>query len=239
MNILVFQHLPVEHPGSFRPLWRRDGIVPTVVELDEGQRIPYDLNPFDALVVMGGPQDVWQEFFYPWLAPEKAAIAHFVRNLRRPFLGICLGHQLLADALGGRVGPMDAPEVGIVEVNLTAEGQRDRLFAGLPAPLTTLQWHGAEVTELPEGATALAGNAHCPIQAFRYGACAYGLQFHVEVTPDTVSEWREVPAYAAALDSAMGQNGAEIFARTTAELMADFESIAAKMHANFLSTYAV
>lgn len=238
MNVLVFQHLDVEHPGSFRPLWQRDGIASTVVELDVGEPIPRDLTRFDALVVMGGPQDVWQEDIYSWLAPEKAAISHFVRDLGRPFLGVCLGHQLLAEAVGGSVGPMHAPEVGIVDVELTDAGKRDGLFVALSSPLTTLQWHGAEVKSLPEGAAVLAGNAHCPIQAFRYGSSAYGLQFHVEITPTTVAEWQAVPAYAAALDKALGSNGAGDFARKTAALMTDFEAVAATMHGNFLGALA-
>ena len=86
MRILVFQHVPVEHPGFFRQLWRENGDEWRTVELDEGQVIP-DLNDFDLLVVMGGPMDVWQQDVYPWLGPEKAAIRYWVKDLGRPFLG--------------------------------------------------------------------------------------------------------------------------------------------------------
>ena len=104
-RILVFQHIDVEHPGIFRRFLAEEGVPWTAVELDRGEPIP-DMTDFDALWVMGGPMDVWQEAENPWLRAEKAAIREAVLGRRMPFLGICLGHQLLADALGGEVGPM-------------------------------------------------------------------------------------------------------------------------------------
>ncbi len=100
MRFLVFQHLAVEHPGVFRDFFVEAGIEWDVVELDEGQPIP-DLNDYDALWVMGGPMDVWEVDDHPWLVAEKAAIREAVNDRGMPFLGCCLGHQLLANALGG------------------------------------------------------------------------------------------------------------------------------------------
>ena len=117
-GVLVLQHMDAGHPGIFRDLLRRDGIAWQTVRLDLGEPIP-DLAGFAALWVMGGPQDVWEEEEHPWLALEKAAIREAVLARRMPFLGICLGHQLLADALGGRVGKAAAPEIGVYEVALT------------------------------------------------------------------------------------------------------------------------
>ena len=121
----------------------------TVVELDEGEPIPAALDEFDFMVVMGGPMDVWQESQYPWMAAEKAAIRRWVSELGRPFLGVCLGHQLLADALGGEVGPMTKPEIGLMEIELTEAGSADPAFGRIPSRFYGLQWHGAQVRQTP------------------------------------------------------------------------------------------
>lgn len=236
MRILVFQHVPVEHPGYFRQLWR-NGDEWHPVELDAGQAIP-DLADFDVLVVMGGPMDVWQEQLYPWLRAEKAAIRRWVKDLGRPFLGICLGHQLLADALGGAVRLMDQPEIGIGDITLTKAGRRDPLFAGFdPAP-ETFQWHGAEVSRLPEQAEILAENSLCAVQAFRYRKHAYGLQSHIEITASTVAEWNEIPEYRAGLERKLGVDAAERLDQAVRERLTSFQRSARRLNDNLSAIVA-
>ena len=153
MRLLVFQHIACEHPGVFRKFLAEDGVAWDGIELDDGQPIPR-LADYDALWVMGGPMDVWDVDEHPWLVPEKRAIRAWVQELKRPFMGICLGHQLLADALGGTCGPQRPPEVGFLEIELTQEGRKDPIMRGLSDRQTCLQWHSVRV--------ARAGPGNCP-----------------------------------------------------------------------------
>lgn len=233
MQILVLQHLPVEHPGVFRDLWRETGARLHTVELDAGELIP-PLEAFDLMVVMGGPQDAWEDDLHPWMTAEKAAIRDWVVRLERPFLGLCLGHQLLAAALGGTVGRMRAPEVGLTPVTLTEAAADDPLLAGLGPTLSTFQWHGAEVVRPPDGAVVLAGNAACQVQAMRVGRNAWGLQFHVEITETTVPDWRAIPAYAASLEAALGADGAARLAGDVAARLPAFAATARHVNDNLM-----
>ncbi|TCT00229.1 type 1 glutamine amidotransferase [Aquabacter spiritensis] len=234
MKFLVLQHAPSEHPGRFREFMRQDGIVWDAVELDAGETIP-PTDPYDALLAFGGPMDVWEERIHPWLKTEKAVIRDWVAA-GRPFLGICLGHQLLAEAMGGRVAKMARPEVGVCPVALTPEGRGAAVFAGLPDNFPTLQWHGAEVTTLPEGATVLARNEACPIQAIQLGPRAFGVQYHVEIESGTVRDWGAIPEYKDALESITGEGGQAQLEAETDDRMDAFKMAAQHLYGNFLRT---
>jgi len=234
LRFLVFQHHEVEHPGVFRELWRESGVKWTTLELDHGAPIPLDLSLFDALVVMGGPMDVWQTDEHPWLTSEIAAIGHFVVELRRPFLGVCLGHQLLAKALGGEVGLARGLEVGSCPVRLTNSAKQDAMFQDLSSPLTTFQCHGAEVRRPPHDAVVLAETDLCSVQAFRWGVHAYGIQFHVEITEQTPSEWQAIPAYERFLETALGSGANARVAAETRCFLATYQHTARQLGGNFL-----
>jgi len=184
---VVVQHVAFEGPGSVARAITDSGAALRLVRVDQGDALP----PSDAvadmagLVVMGGPMGVHDEL--PWLREERALLRAAVAA-RLPVLGVCLGAQQLAAALGAAVSPGPVPECGMGEVHLTTDAIADPVFGPAPTPLPCVHWHGDTFT-LPEGAVRLAGNDAYENQAFRVGARAYGLQFHVEVTASLVAHW--------------------------------------------------
>ena len=193
-----------------------------------------NLNDYDALWVMGGPMDVWDVEEHPWLIAEKAAIRTWVGQMQKPFLGLCLGHQLLADALGGTCGPQRPAEIGILEVKLNEEGLRDSLFKGLPAQQKFLQWHSVCVAQAPENSSVLAYSDDCRIQALRVGDNAWSMQYHAEIEADTVENWGDVPAYRDALQASLGENGLKTMKQAAELEMDNFLQTAQQLYENFM-----
>jgi GMP synthase-like glutamine amidotransferase len=224
--------MELAHPGIFRDCLRAQGIAWDVVALEAGDAIPA-LGNYDALLVMGGAQDVWQEAEHLWLKAEKRAIRTAVLELEMPYLGICLGHQLLASALGGEVRPATTPEVGVFEVELTAAGRGHPLFAGLAPTTRFLQWHAAEVVSPPAGAAVLATSSACAIQTLAIGERAFGLQFHAEVDPPTLADWFADPATAEVLVERVGTEGAARFTADADRHMPSLNRAARQIFANF------
>lgn len=233
-RILVFQHIAVEHPGIFRSFLQEDGIEWFPVELDQNESIP-PIDNYDALWVMGGPMDVWQEQEHPWLIVEKEAIREAITNRRLPFLGLCLGHQLLAEALGGQVGPSQEPEIGILDVSLTEAGMNSPFFDGITSTTKCLQWHSAEVLTVPEEAVVLASSPACQVQAMSINDNALSIQFHVEISSNTVSEWGAVPEYKQALEKNFGADALPQFELEAAANMDDFNNAARILYSNWKS----
>jgi GMP synthase-like glutamine amidotransferase len=157
---------------------------------------------------MGGPMSATDDDVLPWLVAEKRLIGEAVRD-GMPFWGVCLGVQLLAASLGARVHPGPEPEVGLLPVELTDEARGDPVFEAAPDELVTLQWHG-DTFDLPAGAVRLARSPAYENQAFRYRR-AYGVQFHLEVSPEMAREWAEVPEYVASLERTLGREHAPAF----------------------------
>lgn len=184
MHIHCLQHVPFEGPFGIADWARARGHDLTVTPLYAGAEPP-DPSAFDWLVIMGGPMGVSDEGEFPWLAPEKALIRQSI-NAGKTVVGVCLGAQLIAEVLGGRVYRNADKEIGWMPIELTAAGQASALFGFLPPSLQVFHWHG-DTFELPAGALHLARSAACGHQAFLYDGRVLGLQFHLESTPASVA----------------------------------------------------
>ena len=125
MEVIVLQHIKIEDPGYIKDLMLLDNVNLTTIELDEGEKIPNDLNKFDAMFCMGGPMDTWMEDKYPWFVNEKKKIKQFVVDLQKPYLGFCLGCQLLGEVIGGKVVKSNPAEIGMMDINFSSNKNKD------------------------------------------------------------------------------------------------------------------
>ena len=213
MEVIVLQHIKIEDPGYIKDLMLADKVKLTTIELDEGEKIPNNLNKFDAMFCMGGPMDTWMEDKYPWLIDEKKKIKEFVVDLKKPYLGFCLGCQLLGEVIGGKVVKSSQPEIGIKDIIFSNKKKEDKIFSKFPDLIKSLQWHSYEVKNLESNidVTLLASSPITKYQIFRYRNHAYGIQFHIEIKDTTVNEWGCVPEYKSALEKQLGPDALRKF----------------------------
>jgi GMP synthase-like glutamine amidotransferase len=231
-RVLLFQHMDHDDPGRFGDFLREDGYALDRVMLHRGEPIP-PLAPYDFLYVLGGPMDVWEEDSHPWLRAEKSAIREWVKLRARPFLGICLGHQLLAEAMGGSVALARQQEIGVFGISLKGATVSHPLLKGLPAAARVAQWHHAEVKRLPEGATVLASSPASSVQILSLG-CALGLQFHAEWKNEFIASWASLPSYLLAMESALGPDAYAKMKADAVAIMPDYHRLARRLYDNLM-----
>ena len=185
--ILFIKHVDIEGPETLGSFFKNQGFSIAVIDLHKGDQFPADLTPLDAVVSLGGPMNVYEENIYPFLKDEDVFLKKILKA-QIPFLGICLGAQLLAKAAGGAVVCSPKQEIGWFDIALTPEGVGAPLFKGITPVMEVYQWHG-DMCVIPKGGIHLASSEDCPVQAFRVGKNAYGLQFHAEITDKSIDEW--------------------------------------------------
>ena len=216
-RILIFQHVAHEVLGSFDPMLRQAGHRLRYLNFGRQPEAVPDISRYHGLIVLGGPMNCDQTARHPHLAVEVAAIRAAI-DRGMPVLGICLGAQLIARALGARVTPNPEKEIGWYDVTPTAAGRDDPLFRHFGGTRKIFQWHG-DTFDIPEGAVHLASSPACSNQAFRYGDNVYALQFHLEVDAPLVTRWLHTPVMAREVGClGPGFAPAQILAETTAHI---------------------
>ena len=235
MNVIVLQHIKIEDPGYIKDLMLADGVNLTTVQLDEGEKIPNDLSKFDAMFCMGGPMDTYMENEYNWLIEEKKKIKEFVIDLKKPYLGFCLGCQLLGEVVGGKVVKSKPAEIGMMDVNFLKEKNKDILFSTFPEKIKSLQWHSYEVDGLDNNSdiTILASSPITKYQIFKYQDHAYGIQFHIEIKDTTVKEWGCVHEYKKALEDQLGEGALEKFDQAAQNNMINMNNYSKILYSKF------
>ena len=216
-RVAVVQHTAVCPPGRVGDWLREDGCALDVFRCHAGEGLPTTLEPYAALVVLGGEMGAYDDVRHPWLTPTKDLLAAAVAA-GLPTLGICLGLQLLAVACGGRVAPAAAgPQLGVRAVEPTAAAGDDPLLHDLAPGAAGVHWNNDLVVDLPPGAVVLSTSAGT-VQALRLGDAAWGLQHHPEVDPATLRLWTDADVAGGLLDPAVATSRLAEVERRYAEL---------------------
>jgi len=188
VNVLIAKHVDIEGPGLIEACLSQEKIPYQILSLESGLHLP-KLDNLTHIVILGGPMNVYEEDRYHFLKEEDFFIKEAIQR-GKSILGICLGAQLIAKALGAKVLKAPVKEIGWYNVSLTRIGSIDPFFSQLPKTFSVFQWH-EDTFEIPHRAIVIATSSLVPYQAFRYGDNAYGLQFHLEVTREMIREWME------------------------------------------------
>lgn len=231
MRILVLRHVPHEDLGIFVDILGEEKIAFDYLNLYEGLG-PISMENYNALIILGGPMNVYETDQYPFLANEELAIKDAILK-KIPVLGICLGAQLIAKALGAKVFPNDVKEIGWYPLIITDTGMSDPLCQHFNFKENVFQWHG-DTFDLPEGAMQLASSPACRNQAFRFGDRVYGLQFHIEVTQEMVEEWLKEPENMRELAGLAGKIDPEAILKETPGRIEELNKLGRRFFKEFL-----
>ncbi len=231
-KVLVFQHVAAEPLGTLDPMLRNRGHRIRYVNFHREPDAKPDVDRYQALIVLGGPQMPDEGDRHPHLREEMRCIERALAQ-DIPVLGICLGAQLLAYTLGGGVRPLKEWEIGWYHLEPTRQAAADPLFCALVEPHPVFQWHGYTF-DLPDGAVHLARSEHCENQAFRYGAHSYGLQCHLELDERLIHRWLNYPQYRRDLEKRGRGQDAETIREQTHALIKQSVALSYEMFGQFL-----
>ncbi|MBI5179623.1 MAG: type 1 glutamine amidotransferase [Nitrospinae bacterium] len=230
MNILVIKNVGIEGPGTLGAFLKKNGYGIKYVDFEKGQKLPATPEEFPLVLFMGGPMNVYEEEKFPFLADELKFIEQCLKRQTK-IIGLCLGGQMIARALGAKVKKNHKKEIGWYDLDLTAEGKNEPLVKGLPESFKVFQWHG-DTFDIPSGAKRLASSELCANQAFVYEN-ALALQFHAEIDGEKeVKEWAEL--YLNELKQERGEKGMELILAETRRQMPILRPHAETFYQNIL-----
>jgi GMP synthase (glutamine-hydrolysing) len=234
-KLLVFQHVAHEILGTLNPLFKSSGFRIRYVNFGRHPDAQPKLDGYNGLVVLGGPMNVDQTDTYPYLLTETRLIQQALDD-QIPVLGICLGAQLIARALGAKVKRGREKEIGWYPVSLTEQGKRDPLLANFQATEKIFQWHG-DVFEIPAKAAHLARSPLCANQAFRYGDKVYGFQFHLEVDEPMIERWLRVTVMKKEIEEQKGKIDPEAIRRETPTYIRRLKKLSDRTFTEFIKLF--
>ena len=234
-KLLVFQHVPHEILGTLHPMLKDAGFRIRYVNFGRSNYSIPNLRGYDGLVVLGGPMNVDQSDEYPYLVPEVEAIGEFI-GMDAPMLGVCLGSQLIAKALGAEVRGNPKKEIGWYDLSTTEEGEKDPLLGGFGPVEKVFQWHG-DTFGIPAGAVRLASSPLCANQAFRYGDKVYGFQFHLEVDEPMIERWLVAPVNTKELEELGDEISPEVIRTQTPGYMEGLSKLSRRTFGGFIDLF--
>ena len=234
-KILVFQHVPYEPLGTLDPLLKEAGFRIRYVNFGRDPAQRPSLDKYAALIVLGGPMNSHQIDTYPNLITEVDVIREAVAG-GMSVLGICLGAQLLAKALGGEVARNPEREIGWYDIELTEFGESDPVLATFAAKQRVFQWHEDGIG-LPDGAVHLASSPASAVQAFRFGEHAYGFQFHLEVDESLIERWLTVPDHQSVLEEEEGKIDPRLIREQTAASISSLQELSRQTFSRWIDRF--
>jgi len=234
-KILVCQHVAYEILGTLNPLFKQNGFRIRYVNFGRFPDQKPSLEGYDGLVILGGPMNTDQQHEFPHLS-EEVKMVQKALEMDIPILGICLGAQLIAQALGAKVGRNPQREIGWKEVFLTEEGKNDPVMKHFGANEKIFHWHGDRF-EIPRDALHLAYSQLCQNQAFRYGDKVYGFQFHLEVDEPMVERWLRVPDRLVELNSLSQPNDPQTILQETTQFIPRLKQLSGQTFGAFIQGF--
>ena len=234
-RLLVFQHVAHEILGTLDPLLRDAGFRIKYVNFERHPHAEPNLNGYDGLIVLGGPMNVDEVDAYPNLETEASLIREAVQR-GMPVLGVCLGSQLIAKALGAKVKKNPEKEIGWYDLSPSTDGLKDPLICNFKDLEKIFQWHG-DTFELPKGAKLLASSPLCKNQAFRFGDNVYGLQFHLEVDKPMIERWLNVPENKKEIEELNGKIDPEMIRSDTPEYISRLNELSNLVFGSFIDLF--